>query len=125
MPESKEGKVKNKTKKSSSNRAIVVFITILVVIIIIAGVYKIIATKQDKSQIIDEQTSTQGEHQGQYNDGLVVIQEKIDRQQKVIDDLNNELEPLLEQRTELEEQMLNITTNLEAEEQQTSEETSQ
>lgn len=94
---------KKKTKDKRQNLKIVIII--LLVILIIVGLLKVINifTKPNNETKIEQNI------QQENNDSLSGIQEQIDEQQKVIDQLNEELAPLVEQRTELENEILKIT----------------
>lgn len=94
---------KKKTKDKRQNLKIVIII--LLVILIIVGLLKVINifTKPNNETKIEQNV------QQENNDSLSGIQAQIDEQQKVIDKLNEELAPLVEQRTELENEILEIT----------------
>ena len=95
-----------KTQKDSNKKQYwKIAIIIILVILIIIGILKAI----DIFTKPKEETETEQSTQQESNDKLSGIQAQIDEQQKVIDKLNEELEPLVEQRTELENEMLKIT----------------
>ena len=95
-----------KTQKNSDQKQYwKIAIIVILVILIIFGVLKAIDIFTKPKNETETEQSTQQES----NDNLSGIQAQIDEQQKVIDKLNEELEPLVEQRTELENEMLKIT----------------
>lgn len=94
----------NKTKKNG--KKIIIVIAIIVIMIAVALIYKFFI--EDKELSVDE--GLQAQEQIDYNNRLEEIQTKIDEQQKVIDELNNQLKPLVEERTKLENQLIQITS---------------
>lgn len=95
-----------KTQKNSNQKQYwKIAIIVILVILIIIGVLKAIDIFTKPKNETETEQSTQQES----NENLSGIQAQIDEQQKVIDKLNEELEPLVEQRTELENEMLKIT----------------
>lgn len=105
---------KSKTKeitKHSKNKYLKFIIAVMIIIISALVSFKFIDNKKDKEKDTDEVTQSIKQES---NDKLSEIQAQIDEQQKVIDQLNEELAPLVEQRTELEKEMLKITEKNEA-----------
>lgn len=108
MPTSKENSKKVdgiKNNKKAKKQYWKILIIIILVILIILGLLKLINFYKDKNNNTENVQNTQQ----QSNDNLSEIQAQIDEQQKVIDKINEELAPLVEQRTELENEMLKIT----------------
>lgn len=94
-----------KTQKRNKKRYWKILIIIILVILIILGLLKLINFYKEKNNNTENVQNAQQES----NDKLSGIQAQIDEQQKVIDKINEELVPLVEQRTELENEMLKIT----------------
>ncbi len=102
--------VKIKSNKTNKKQYWKIVIIIILVILIILGLLKAINIFTKSNNKTDTEQSIQQES----NDKLSEVQAKIDEQQKVIDKLNEELAPLVEKRTELENEMLKITEKNEA-----------
>lgn len=80
----------------------------IIAIILIVSFSVGLKIKGNKKDNIKEESQIQPENNT--NSKLAQIQSKIDEQQKVIDDINNQMTPLLEERAKLEEQLISLTT---------------
>ena len=99
---------KTKKRPKQFNKLIIILFIILIVIIVFAGGYRLISAKQEEKEA-KEIMQAQEQNQADYNARLQEIQDRIDKQKAVIDEINEKLEPLVEERTNLEMQMSNLT----------------
>ena len=85
--------------KSQPNRIVIISIIIVLVIVVVGAIF--LFYKPNKGENI--------ENQSDYDRSLSKVQEEINAQQKVIDKINEELKPLIEQRTELENKINSLS----------------
>lgn len=88
--------------KTINNKKIII-ISVIVVLVIVAIVAYFVFNKPNKAETIEQQSN--------YTRDLSKVQAEIDAQQKVIDKINEELKPLLEERTELEQKIKVLSEN--------------
>ena len=98
------------TKTNNNKTMIAIICVVVVIVLVVALVFAFTGKKSNNNETANSANDTATTQQGgDYSSRLAAIQEKIDAQQKVIDDLNNEMTPLIEQRTALEEQLMKLT----------------
>lgn len=95
------------SKKMNKNMPIIIAIVIIVVVAIV--IFAVTRNQSNKGETV-VQTSPVEQQQIDNSNKLAKIQERIDAQQKVIDDLNGKLTPLVEERTKLEQQLIELET---------------
>ncbi|MBR3249861.1 MAG: hypothetical protein IKF83_04110 [Clostridia bacterium] len=97
-----------KRAKENNNTTMIV-IAVIAVIVVIAIVIALVATRGNKNEGSTNISAEQA--QSDNNSRLAQVQEKIDAQEKVINDLNEKLSPLVEERTKLEEELMQLTSS--------------
>ena len=97
-----------KESANAVNKNAIIVIAVIAVIIIVAIIFAIVGSNSNSVNHSSTESST-AEKTG--NDRIDKILAKIDAQQKVVDKLNAELTPLVNQRTELEEKIIALTSN--------------
>ncbi len=90
----------------NKKKVLIVAVCVIAVILVLSVVF-IAINKHSKDEGSNDSTSVQGES----NAKLAEIQSRIDAQQKIIDQKNDEMTPLIEERTKLEEQLMAITSS--------------
>ena len=88
-----------KKSKTQPNKIVIISIIIALVIVVVGAIF--IFYKPNKSENVEQQSD--------YDRSLSKVQEEINAQQKVIDKINEELKPLIEQRTELENKINSLS----------------
>ena len=99
-----------KRAKENNNTTMIV-IAVIAVIVVIAIVIALVATRGNKNEGSTNISAEQA--QSDNNSRLAQVQEKIDAQEKVINDLNEKLSPLVEERTKLDEELMQLTSSTE------------
>ena len=95
--------------KKSNTTIIFTVIAVIVIVAIVALAFAF--TNKGDNKKNDQNVSSAEQTQSDSNNKLASVQEKINAQEKVINDLNDKLTPLIEERTKLEEQLMQLTSS--------------
>ena len=98
-----------KNESKSNNNMTIIIIAVIAVAVIVAIVIALMAG--NKGQNGSENVVASEQAQTDNNNKLAQVQSKIDAQEKVINDLNSKLTPLVEERTKLEEELMKLTNS--------------
>lgn len=97
---------KNERKSNKSIQPIIIAVVAIVIVAVIIAV--VVSATKSKTETENNDLSAVEQSQIDNSNKLNQIQDKIDAQQKVIDDLNGKLTPLIEERTKLEKELAEI-----------------
>lgn len=103
-----EGGKSKRAKKKSSGRGIWILMAILVLLIVVLGIYRFVNNNKENQE---NSTVEQVVNSSEYNDELQDLQKQIDSKEEKINQISEELLPLMEERTELEQQLIEMTEN--------------
>jgi flagellar basal body-associated protein FliL len=88
--------------KSSKNKKLLIIVIAIIVIAVVVAIVLGVGAKGDSS----DDTAIANDD---YNARLQAVQNKIDAQEAVISDMSDEMKPLTDQRTNLEQQLMELT----------------
>ena len=101
-------KEKKKLTNKKRNKIIIIFVIILVAMTSTLLIYNLDVLKEKNIKSMNE---VEKEQKVEYTDNIAEIQSKIDEQQNIINEMNEQLNLLKKKKKELEEQMLDLTNS--------------
>ena len=97
-------------KKEKYNNMTIIIIAVIAVVVVVALVIAFMGGNKGQNGS-ENVTSAEQTQTTDNNSKLAQVQSKIDAQEKVINDLNQKLTPLVEERSKLEEELMKLTNS--------------